>query len=440
MTKLKPWFLATTALFAVAGAAVAVDYQLYSSSWPHEHYSSLGSNAAPTGGLTTPSALQTVASSANTDGYFFITRDPSELYLLGGITNPGPTNYISKLDPLTLAPSKTTSLDCPSTDCPYNMIWPPTGAVHINGYIYAAAESRLWKLDNNLNVIGYVNLPIKNGMYNSLKVLSDGNIVVKGMGVANGTQPWSSLTIVTPDLVVLVPDFRVPERTIARISDLVHNGKEQIYLTGVTTLIRYTYTHTSPYLTLDSTWSYQYRASSDTTTTPGGIPEFIGNETYFADDAQAPPPTGPIHLYRVNLDNAADSQQYTPFPGTTGGYHINKHLVDPVNNVVVISDSQNGVTAGLRYLGSGNIVQLWQKPINSKIIAAAVSSTGYLYITDYTVRSGESIAVLNINTGQTLAKVPTGSRTASEGAFGIGYNKDVFYAAPGNVTFRVYNP
>jgi hypothetical protein len=313
--------------------------------------------------------------------------------------------------------------------------------VHATGYLYVATESRLWKLDNNINIVGYVNLPLKDGFYNSIKVLSDGNILAKGTGVPGGTQQWSSMTLVTPDLTVLVPDLRLPEICVARITDLVHNGVEQVYITGATTVIRYNYTPgPNAFLTQDPTWSYLYRNASDTATSAGGLPTFIGNEAYFADDAQtSAPATGPIHLYRINLDNSADHQVVTPFPGTSNGFHLNKHLVDPVNNVIVISDSNNGVTAGYRYLGNGNMTQLWTQRIRSKVIASASSASGYLFITD-TTPSFEFLDIVNIVTGQILSRTQVGPPIASESALSIGYNKDVFYLGNLGTLTRVYNP
>jgi hypothetical protein len=435
----RPLFLLLTLSAVAAGVALAVDYQLYNSSFPHEQYSSEGTNAATSGGPTAPASVQTTISTAYPQAFATLTRDPSELYVIAGLAAPLP-NYIAKVDPITLAQIKRTSLACPATDCPFQYTWAPTGVVHANGYIYVAAASRLWKLDNNLNVIGYVNLPLKDGAYNSIKVLSDGNILAKGMPTPGGTQPWSTMTLVTPDLTVLVPDLRLPEICIARITDLVHNGVEQVYITGATTVIRYTYTPgPNAYLTQDPTWSYFYRNANDTATSAGGLPTFIGNEAFFADNAQDTNPTGPIHLYRINLDNSSDNQVVTPFPGYPNGYHINKHLVDPVNGVVVISDSNNGVTAAYRYMGSGKMMMLWSQRIRSKIIAAASSATGFLYITDTTPLT-ENLDILNINTGQILSRTPVGPPIASTGALSIGYNKDVFYVGNLSVLTRVYNP
>ena len=69
----------------------------------------------------------------------------------------------------------------------------------------------------------------------------------------------------------------------------------------------------------DATWSYQYRNANDSTTTPGNPATFIGNQAYFVDN-MIRGATGPIHLYRVALDNPADAQKFTPFPGTSSGY------------------------------------------------------------------------------------------------------------------------
>jgi hypothetical protein len=194
-----PWLSLPGIVLLLASTEPMIDYQLYNSSWPNEHYDGRGSNASPGKGLDNPSRLLATSSTAYSEGFAFLTRDPSELYLMGGMVSV--PNYIAKMNPTSLVQSKRTSLDCPSTACPFNYIWSPSGAVHLNGYLYVVAESRVWKLDKDLNVLAFYNLPLKDGTYNSLKILSDGNIVVKGLGIAGGTEEnRSTLTVLTPDL------------------------------------------------------------------------------------------------------------------------------------------------------------------------------------------------------------------------------------------------
>jgi hypothetical protein len=196
-------------LFLVSYASALIqpiDYQLYPSSWPNEHYNGPGSDASPGGGVGTISNLLTKTTRDYSEGFAFLTRDPSELYLIGGlIVFP---NYIAKMDPITLKEIKRTSLDCPSKVCPSNYIWAPSGAVHANGNLYVVTESRVWELDKDLNILAFYDLPLKAAFYNSLKILPDGNIVVKGLGV-DGTADAgkASLTVLKPDLTPVVPDY-----------------------------------------------------------------------------------------------------------------------------------------------------------------------------------------------------------------------------------------
>lgn len=436
------WLSLPGIVLLLASTTPTIDYQLYNSSWPNEHYDGLGSNASPGNGLGNPSQLLTTSSTAYEEGFAFLTRDRSELYLMGGMVSF--PNYIAKMNPTSLAQIKRTSLDCPSTACPFNHIWSPSGAVHANGYLYVVAESRIWKLDKDLNVLAFYNLPLKNGAYNALKILPDGNIVVKGLGVAGGTQAdQSTLTVLTPNLEVVIADYKLPEKSIGRISVLFRNNKQYIYVTGVTKLIRLRYTSDgTPALTQDTSWSYQYRNENDTATSAGGIAEFIGNEAYFMDNAQISDPLGPIHLIRVNLNNSADAQTFTPFPGTTKGYHLNKQLVDPVNNVIVVADSTNGQLAGFRYLGNNNFTQLWQRPITTQVVASAASASQQLYV-DAQNSSGEFVVILNIVTGEMLNRIYTSSTQGSNAILSIGYNNDIFFNSGyngGKLSMRIYRP
>lgn len=437
-----PWLSLPGIGFLLANAAPTINYQLYSSSWPNEHYDGLGSNTSPGNGLGNPSQLLTKSSTAYSEGFAFLTRDPSELYLMGGVASV--PNYIAKMDPNSLRQIKRTSLDCPRADCPFNYIWSPSGAVHANGYLYVVAESRVWKLDRDLNVLAFYNLPLKDGTYNSLKILSDGNIVVKGLGIAGGTEEnRSTLTVLTPDLQAAIADYNLPEKAAGRISVMIRNNKQYVYVTGVTTLIRFIYTPgNKPTLTQDTSWSYRYRNANDPKTSGGGIAQFIDNEAYFMDNAQAYPTLGPIHLMRVNLDNAADAQKITPFPGTTLGYNINKQVVDPINKVIVVSDSTNGRLAGFRYLGNNNLTQLWQQPFRSQVIGAAASGSKQLYLDDWNA-AGEFVIILDILTGKLLNRIPTGAKEGSMAAISVGYNNDIFFnggRSGTSLSMRIYKP
>jgi hypothetical protein len=436
------WLSLPGIVLLLAGTAPMIDYQLYNSSWPNEHYDGRGSNASPGKGLDNPSRLLATSSTAYSEGFAFLTRDPSELYLMGGMVSV--PNYIAKMNPKSLVQSKRTSLDCPSTDCPFNYTWSPSGAVHVNGYLYVVAESRVWKLDKDLNVLAFYNLPLKDGTYNSLKILSDGNIVVKGLGIAGGTEEnRSTLTVLTPDLQAVIADYKLPEKAAGRISVLIRNNIQYVYVTGVTTLMRFIYTPgNNPTLKRDATWSYQYRNANDPKTSGGGIAQFIDNEAYFMDNAQASPTLGPIHLIRVNLDNSADAQKITPFPGTTLGYNINKQVVDSINKVIVVSDSTNGQLAGFRYLGNKNFTQLWQQPFRSQVIGAAASGSKQLYMDDWNA-AGEFVIILDILTGKVLNRIPTGAKEGSNAALSIGYNNDIFFnsgKSGTSLSMRIYKP
>ncbi len=419
-----------------------VEYRLYGSSFPTEHYDGPGTNSAPNGG---PNAIGNITSTSVTtnDGpLFFLSRQPSELYMVAG--DPHHPGHISKVDPTTMANSKTTSLDCKFTggpsNCPDNLAWYPSAVVHANGYIYVVSESRIWKLDSDLNLLYYYNLPITDGYYNSLKVLSDGNLVAKGFSnpfgnqvCSDGTPLCSSFTIVDPNLKTIVAEQVFPETSQARITDLVYNSIEYIFVVGETTLWRYVYNASANSITTLDSWFYTYR-TSDSTDTPANPAIVIGNQAYFVDGMVPPGNAGPIHLYRVNLDNASDAQQFTPWPGTTHAFRLSKQLADPVNNVIVVSDSQNELVGGFRYLGDGVFRTLWSiTSFQSTAVQSATSASRNLYIDDSSTGVTD-IVILNILTGAELERLPTSAGPGN--FFTVGSNHDVFFTG-GNDSVRI---
>jgi len=413
-------------LFAMS-EALSVEYQLYDSPFPSENYDGPATNCPPYGGLIEPSFAKAIEKPGLYPWAFvFVSREPDELYVVGGMGKI-PT-YIAKVNPLTLDLIKKTPLNLGTAD-----YWAPSVVVHANGYIYVVAQNICYKLTPDINIVNYYILPITDGIYNSLKVFSDGNLICKGIG-----STYSSVTLLDQNLNPIIPELILPEKSGGRISVHIHNDKEYVYFTGETTLIRYEYiSGAMPQLKRDYRWFYRYRLASSKLQTPGGVASFIDNNTYFTDNAQPQPKDfGPIHLFRVNLDNSRDAQRFTPF-GLPRGYSFNKHLVDPVNGVIVVSDETNGKMGGYRYLGNNQLQELWVKDYKSATVCSASSSTKQLYANDF--KDGyDNIVILNIETGEELKRIVTSSTIMSHGGITFGWNDDVFWIS-GNTSVRIYN-
>ena len=52
---------------------------------------------------------------------------------------------------------------------------------------------------------------------------------------------------------------------------------------------------------------------------------------------------------------------------------------------------------------------------------------------------GESVIIMDINTGQILQRIPTGVDTPSQSLISVGYKNDIFYAGFKKTTLRIFN-
>jgi hypothetical protein len=409
--------------------ALSVEYQLYDSPFPSENYNGPATNCSPYDGLIEPNPAKAIEKQGLYPAAFcFVSRKSDELYVIGGMINI--PNYIAKVNPLTLDLIKNTPLNLGTAS-----YWPPSVVVHANGYIYVTAQNICYKLTSDINIVSYYILPIStpDGTYNSMKVFSDGNLICKGVG-----STYSSVTLLDQNLNPIIHELVLPEKSYGRVSIHIHNNKEYVYFTGDTTLIRYEYiSGAMPRLEKDGGWSYKYRLGASRLQTAGGVASFIDNNAYFMDNAQSnPKPLGPIHLFRVNLDDSRDAQRFTPF-GLPRGYHFNKHLVDPVHGIIVVGDTTNGKMGGYRYLGNNQLQELWVKNYVSGIVCSSSSSTKQLYVSDF--KDGrDNIVILDIETGEELKRIVTSSTSTSLAGVTLGWNDDVFWVS-GDCSVRMYN-
>jgi hypothetical protein len=411
----------------VMSEALSVEYQLYDSPFPSENYNGPATNCSPYGGLIEPNLAKSIEKQGLYPAAFcFVSREPDELYVVGGMGKI--PNYIAKVNPLTLDLIKKTSLNLGEAD-----YWPPSVVVHANGYIYVTAQNICYKLTPDIDIVSYYILPITDGEYNSMKTFSDGNLICKGLG-----STYSSVTLLDQNLNPIIPELVLPEKSYGRISVHIYNDKEYVYITGETTLIRYEYISGAiPRLERDYRWFYRYRLASLRLQTAGGVASFIDNNAYFMDNANSnPKPLGPIHLLRVNLDDSRDAQRFTPF-GLMRGYHFNKHLVDAVHGIIVVGDTTNSKIGGYRYLGGNQFQELWVKNYESGIVCSSSSSTKQLYVSDF--KDGrDNIVRLNIETGEELKRIVTSSTSTSLAGVTLGWNDDVFWVS-GGCSVRMYN-
>lgn len=355
-----------------------------------------------------------------------VLRAPGEVYLQGS-TPPGPDNaaFVERVDPITL------DTVVRSPDLPAGGQWWPGGIVaHANGFLYVTHGRWCHKLDAELRLLASRELP-RAGAYNSLLVLSDGNLVMKNI-VRDGSM-LSYFSVLEPERLELVGgEVEVPEPSIARIAKDVDAADDLVYVVGDHTIFRYRYAASR--LTRDESWSFRYRTRPDAEQSYGWDPVIAGGDAWFMDNGEGVftqslrdggVASGPLHLVRVSLADSADAELFTPF-GAPRGTITNPPLYDPSRRIAVAYDSANALIGAFRYAGPGRFTKLWQHAMGASNHFILHPDTGEIVVNDFDQSAGEHVVVLDIESGRELGRVAIGSPVQSVTFQAPGFARDVY--------------
>jgi hypothetical protein len=355
-----------------------------------------------------------------------VLRAPGEVYLQG-CSSPAPDNvaWVERVAADTLEPLGR------SPDLVAGGVWWPGGVVaHANGFLYVTHGRFCHKLDADLRLLASRELP-RAYAYNSLLVLSDGNLVMKNI-VHDGSSR-SYFTVLEPDRLTVVGDeAEVPEPSIARIAKDLGDDGELVYVVGDHTIFRYR--HDAGALRRDEGWSFRYRQLPDAVQSYGWDPVLAGGNAWFMDGGEGVftaslegggVASGPLHLVRVSLRDASDAELFAPF-GAGRGTITNPPLFDAARSIAVAYDSGNALLGGFRYDGPGRFTRLWQHDMGASNHFVLWPDTGEIVVNDFDQAAGEHVAVLDVATGAVRGRVAIGSPIQSVVFQAPGFARDVY--------------
>ncbi len=339
-------------------------------------------------------------------------------------------SWVERIDPVTLATIAR------SPDLPGGPFWAGGILAHANGYLYVTYGRYCHKLDANCVLVASRELP-RPHPYNSLLALSDGNLVMKNF-VRDGSS-HSYFTVLEPErLEPVAPEVEIPEGSIARISADRNTSGEFVYVVGDHTIFRYRYEAGA--LTIDESWRFRYRTDDDAAQSYGWDPVIADGSAWFMDNGDntfrgtfkdTGVATGPLHLFRVSLADANDSDTHTPF-GLPHGTIVNPPLIDTSRHIAVAYDSGNSRIGAYRY-GSGTFDGLWEHAFGASNHFLLFPDTGEIVVNDFDGVS-EHVVVLHVETGAELGRVATGSPVQTPFFQSPGWTRDVYTCAPTMLT------
>jgi len=357
-----------------------------------------------------------------------------ELFLQRAMPGLDSVAWVEKIDPLTLEPL------AQSEQLAGGPMWPGGMGAHANGSLYVVFGNHAHRLSTDLSVIASVELP-RVRPYNSFVILPTGHIATKDFsgplpGQPNGApMDNTELLILDPEDLRIVARLELSEPSIARLSADGNN----IYVVGDHTLIRVMWNGES--LSVDDSFNARYRTLDGQTF--GWDTVITDDDAWFLDNGEGTQlftgsfrgvgiSTAPLHLVRVNKTSAQVT--LTEICGLPNGIIANPPIVDTKRQIVVGFDSGNGVISGFDY-DENSVTLRWTHEQNHACHMLLIPETGQIVTADYRPELGcEQVVVLDITTGEEVARVSTTSPIQSAVFPAIGPHGDIYWCSMTTLT------
>lgn len=350
--------------------------------------------------------------------------------LLRGLLNPS-VPYVAKINPWSMQITRLLHLTQGR-----NRTVNYTGGLlmHQNGYVYAVAESVLYKIHpHSMQIVSSIELPLVSAAqpfwttYNGMQVVASGKIVLKGFDFLNSNVP-GLLLLVDPDDLSIVTQQEEPVLSARLTINQTSDGRAWLYHNNTTESLRFEITDNS--FILDESWTRTYRTEDDGTT-QASSPLVFGEigQIVFADNT-APGATTGINLYIQPEDIPASTDPLigTPaFNEDVPGFNFFMVAGDPFEQqLVVFYDPINNLLSAHDVGADGTLALRWESNAYKASASPAVApDRDLLYIDNY-LDDRDEFVILRLSTGEELAKVPLDASLPTIGAIFLGMNNDVY--------------
>lgn len=365
-----------------------------------------------------------------------VLRDPGELYLLCHTGGDDAISWVEQLHPESLETLRR------SPDLPGGPTWPGGLAAHADGSLHVVFGGHAHRLSPELELMASRRLP-RDRPYNSFVVLPDGCLVTKDFagarpgGAANDEFPDSELVVLRPDTLDVVDRLVLPEPSVARISA----DGSIVYVVCDRTLRRVRWD--GERLALDEQFAPVYRTLDGQTygwdaVIDGGAAWFLddgaGTERFAGSFTGIGRNTSPLHLVRVDL--VTGDVDMAEVCGRPNGLIANPPAIDVERRIAVGYDSSNATVTGFEF--DERFTELrprWHRPLAQGMHPLRFTATGELLVNDHDgARGADQAVVLDIETGDELGRVDTGSPVQSLLFCAPGWEDDAYVVSFTTVT------
>jgi hypothetical protein len=351
-----------------------------------------------------------------------VLRDDGEVFVQGNTMGGDTTSWVERVHPESLATIAR------SPDLPGGPFWPGGVAAHANGSLYVTYGRHCHRLSRDLDVVASATLP-RERPYNSLVVLDDGHLVMKDFDLS--TRDSARLVVLEPERLDRVAEIDVGEASIARLSA----DGDVVYVVGVTAAHRFVWDGANARLERDDGWRAPYRTAVGQGY--GWDAVVSDDDVWFLDDGEGTENFGgcfrgkgvatePLHLVRVDRDDAT-RVSLASVCGLPGGIIANPPHYDAARRIAVGYDSGNSVVVAFDVHGDA-MTERWRRAQDHAGHMLRWPDDGALLTYDF-VDGVDHAVVLDIESGDELARVATGSPVQSVLFPAPGFANDAYYCS-----------
>jgi hypothetical protein len=433
--------------------------------WPTEHRDQWRTHAAAAGlpaGITGRQLKVTTAEMPPTPTWGYAGTD-GKIYVIGGapfllnlftdmilgapaseiprmiaesrISSDKVTPYLARIDPATMHTDLIELTGGTSINYTGGVL------VHANGYLYAVARGVLFKIDPaSFRIVLSKQLPMATNAsgrpneftaYNGMQATRNGDLILKGFPSISAGDTAGVLLRVSPDDLSTHAELRSAEIAAARITIATVDGREYLYLTGGTSLLRFRVDESA--FVPDTSYTQPYRQPGDGSSA-GSSAVFMGEGAFFADNTE-PQATTAMHLFGETATGSALSK-VPAFTSSGTSWSFFMVAGDPFSSgIIVVEDQLRGRLSGFRTCAGGRTVEkIWENDsVKASAGVAIAYDRGHLYADDRQCTAGGecrlSFVVLDLRTGKELARTAVKGSRPSIGQIFIGPDEAVYYPA-----------
>jgi hypothetical protein len=429
----------------------------YNTTWPLDMANSNRSNCVTNCGFSSNFDTSQITYSNISLPYpvFSYSRDTNEVFVMGGcplilynycgaIETGNPTSpnssyssqftpYIAKLDINNLT-AETLNLSG-GNSAPYI----GGAVVHANGFIYAIASGRLFKIQSEpFQELISTNLPVSGlsqlNFFNGLAVSNTGRIIAKAYNQINGDGYFFLIDENNLNVIYQLPAAMASPRLTVDIKE----NKEYIYHLNQNETYRIEVKNDS--LIKDSTWTSAYDPYNDGTVDEPTSPVVLGNKVLYTTNTLYSA-TRAMKIFWQNKDLSYNNTD------TLGGSFLHSdslssgwsffHLSvdDSLSGIIIGNDQGQGkISAGI-IDSNNNYNLLWERNIKTSARPVIVADRNLVYVTDF-FNGFDHLVVLDLQSGQEKGRIKTDATKPTIGTIIITPDDYVIYASNeyGNAT------